>query len=366
MITCELATQLLCKANFKVKDIKLIPEGSNHKVFIVTLNDDSKVICKFPIQRHTEDGITEKHTDTLFGGELSLKRESALYTLARVSGQVPAPLVYSLCNVDEYDFIVLELMKGKSFREYVSENNYSVDTFLRSIERLGQDFAKIQNFQFKSFGNIISETSIEPSNIDNFADRFSSIINNRIDKANTKGVFTSSELNLVNKYFTSKIDSFRPYLDIKSKPPVMIFTDMHADNYFVDAHGIPSGYFDLESSQAAPAELEFYGFRFFLFNYFDKETMIKAESKFFKAYKNAGGKYAPETQVDHELIDFLSACRLLELAESYWGYIDGLRDNWAIKIKLILLNYILYNDLDYIALADIFREKTLQPKHPQL
>ena len=60
---------------------------------------------------------------------------------------------------------------------------------------------------------------------------------------------------------------------------------MHAENFYVDHFGKPSGYFDLESAQAAPAALEFYGFRFFLFNFYDEECFKAAEGAFFTGRK---------------------------------------------------------------------------------
>jgi tRNA A-37 threonylcarbamoyl transferase component Bud32 len=359
MITCELARNLLEKSGVVVTDIELIPEGSNHKVFIVT-TEQSKMICKFPIKRETE---VDHNMDTLFGGELSLAREESIYNITRAL-DVPAPEVYDFKHMDGYDFILIELMKGQSLTKHIDSTNYSKSSFLEAIKYLGRDCAKIQKIHFKSFGDLINETSITPPGLINFADRFESIVSRRIKRTADKGAFTSDEVQLVQDFFMERLSIFRPLLDISNKPATLVFTDMHADNFFVDNTGQPSGYFDLESSQAAPAELEFYGFRFFLFNYFDEETMIEAERLFFDSYITAGGLYAPTHQLDHELIDFLSACRLLELTESYWGHKDGLRDLWAFKMKTLLMQYIFTLKVDYITLADIFREKTKQPKTP--
>ena len=145
----------------------------------------------------------------------------------------------------------------------------------------------------------------------------------------------------------------------------MVFTDMHGRNFFVDEAGVPSGYFDLESSQAAPAALEFYGFRFFLFNFFDAETFPKAEAAFFKGYRAAGGPCAPETAEDEALIQLLSGCRLLELSESYWGVVDAVRDTWGERMKALLLRYMETGEIDYPALGQLWRQRDGQPLHPQ-
>lgn len=358
-MNCEQAKYYLNKAHYHVVDIEWIPEGSNHKVFIVTLEDKGRVICKFPVQRHTEKDHQGEHRDTLFGGLLSLDREEYIYDLARLKGHVPAPKVYGHHTVDGVEFMLTELMPGKPFSEWIESENYSKSKFLDAMKYLAIDFANIQKISFDQYGDIMKD-HILPKNKFNFVDRFSDILMHRINKGYNKLAFTDYEKKIISKVFTEKLASFRTSTLI----PTMVFTDMHADNFFVDALGQPSGYFDLESSQAAPAALEFYGFRFFLFNYFDKETMLEAEKVFFTAYEKAGGLYAPKSDKDHELIDFLSACRLLELTESYWAYEDGLRDLWALKIKNLLMDYLFTNTIDYIKLSDIFREKTKQPESP--
>jgi len=229
---------------------------------------------------------------------------------------------------------------------------------------LGQDFAKVHQLRFPSFGDIQGPEEIEPVGITNFADRFSAIMERRVSRAEKKGALTAGEADCARQFFLNAFDSLRPLLEWDVKPPTMVFTDMHADNFFVDENGRPSGFFDLESSQAAPAELEFYGLRFFLFNYYDQATFQEAEAAFFTGYEEMGGAFAPKTHEDHKLIDLLAGCRLLELTESYWGYIDGLRDNWAVEIKAILMDYLETETVNYVALADVFRAKTGQPKQP--
>jgi aminoglycoside phosphotransferase (APT) family kinase protein len=353
------AEAILHAAGFSPKKIHYIPEGSNHEVFLITMESDKEEILKLPSQRYTEDN---GHTDTLFGGDLSLKRESALYALAKSAG-VPGPQVYAWSPADPA-YILMEKMLGKSYSAYLEETGFSKQVFLDSLFALGEDFAKIHQIRFNSFGDIQGEDEISPEGFTNFADRFSSIMEMRIDKAEKKGALLVEEANNARQYFRKQFEELKPLLSKEAKPPTMVFTDMHADNFFVDENGKPSGYFDLESAQAAPAELEFYGFRFFLFNYYDQATMEEAEAAFFMGYERAGGAFAPKTKEDHQLIDLLAGCRLLELTESYWGYIDGLRDNWAVEIKTILQNYLTTNTVNYVALADVFRAKTGQPKQP--
>ena len=186
----------------------------------------------------------------------------------------------------------------------------------------------------------------------------------RIARGVSKGTFSAAEAEVLSKFFLARVNSLRPVLSAPVCRAVMVFTDMHGRNFFVDQSGVPSGYFDLESSQAAPAALEFYGFRFFLFNFFDAETFPLAEQAFFRGYAAEGGPCAPQTAEDYALIDLLSACRLLELAESYWGVADAIRSTWGVRMKALLSQYMACRNVDYAALGAMWRERDGQPLHP--
>lgn len=351
-------------AGYSAASLDVIAEGSNHHVFDVTLENGVQVICKFAKVRETEKGITAAHRDTLFGGRLSLDRESYLLGLARIRGGLPVPRVYGAHDSPLGRFIVLEKSPGISFTEWMAAQDYRLAPFLYSLEALGRDFGKLhRRVRLPSFGDIIDERTIEPG-CGNFADRFMAVTEMRIARGLKKGTFTEEEARRITAFFQGRFDALRPALSADECPPVMVFTDMHGRNYFVDKEGVPSGYFDLESAQAAPAALEFYGFRFFLFNFFDAETFPKAEAAFFKGYREADGPCAPETAGDEALIQLLSGCRLLELSESYWGVEDEIRDTWGERMKALLLRYMETGLIDYPALGQMWRERDGQPLHP--
>ena len=363
-VTTEKAHQALTKEGYSVSQVTLIPEGSNHYVFDILLSDGNSAICKFSKIRYTEQKLIKENTDTLFGGKLSLEREAFLYSLVKYSAKLPAPEVYGIHQSEVGDFIVVEKMPGESFKKYLHRRNYSTESFLHTMRALGRDFAKVHEITCASFGNVMADGLIDPQGLTNFSDRFSQVMDMRISLAEAKGALNPQELSWVRRFFDSKFNDLRETFDITNSPAVLVLTDFHGDNFFVDKNGIPCGYFDLESCQAAPAALEFYGLHFFLFNYFNEDAYHAARRAFYESYEQEGGKYAPKTPGDYQVIDFLSACRLLELTESYWGYIDGLRDTWGERIKALLYDYMDSGKLDYIALGDIFRERDGQPKNP--
>ena len=351
-------------AGYKAKSLTAIQEGSNHDVYDVVMEDGSNDICKFAKVRETERNITAENRDTLFGGRLSLDRESYLLSLARNKGGLPAPEIYGAHDSEIGRFIMMEKSPGISFTEWNGLQGYKLTSFLDSLKALGRDFGKLHsNISLPSFCDIISDDVIEPG-CDNFADRFEAVTEMRISRGVTKGTFSEEEAKRVRAFFHDQFEALRPFLSIEKCRSTMVFTDMHGRNYFVDDQGIPSGYFDLESSQAAPAALEFYGFRFFLFNFFDAETFPKAEAAFFEGYREVNGPCEPKTAEDEALIELLSGCRLLELSESYWGVVDAIRGTWGERMKALLFNYMETGKVDYVGLGQLWRERDGQPLHP--
>lgn len=362
-ITAEHARQALLNQGYDVSQITRIPEGSNHYVFDVVLGGGGKAICKFPKVRYTERELVKDSIDTLFGGKLSLKREAFLYSLVRDCG-LPAPEVYGRHCSPHGNFIVVEKMPGASFRRYLQKQNYSERAFLDTMEKLGRDFAKLHQLSFPSFGNVMAGNQIDPEGVTNFSRRYAGVLQMHLNMADAKGTFAPGELAEVEQFFSVKLKELEEVLEIENSPAVLVITDFHADNFFVDDNGTPCGYFDLESCQAAPAALEFYGLHFFLFNYFDAEAYHKSQKAFYASYAQAQGPYRPSSAQDFAVIDFLAACRLLEMAQSYWGYVDGLRDTWGQRIKDLLWDYMESGRLDYLALGAIWRERDGQPPVP--
>lgn len=362
--TAGQARTALLEFGYKPVKIRPVNEGSNHFVFDVILEGNRPAILKFAKIRETEAGLSDASRDTLFGGILSLEREAWLFRMIKEKSGVPTPEVYGIHDSSHGRFILLERMTGISQKECMVRSGFSKKRFLDSMEYLGRDFAQIQNITFPSFGNIMKDDVIEPAGMDNFSDRFLEVVDMRLEKCMQKGVFSEDETMQVTEFFHRKLDELRPIYSADQTPPVLVFTDMHAENFFTDEQGRPTGYFDLESTQAAPAALEFYGFRFFLFNYYDAECFREAENAFFKGYAENGGKYTPSSPADEKSIDFLAGCRLLELSESYWGVKDGIRDTWGQRMKELLSDYMDTGQIDYLAVGNIWRQRDGQPKTP--
>lgn len=343
--------------NIYTTSIKELTGGSNHYVFSIQTERTGDLIVKFPKIRETEKSYGNANKDTLFGGRLSLQREIYLLDKVRKAG-LPSPKALLLMDTDYGQCIVMERTPGHNLMDYMEYNHHSLRRFLMIMGNLGNHMRNLHRMRFPSFGNIMCDAKIEPDNILNFADRYQSINHHIMKRCLEKGGLTQGEYHEVSSFFDSKFDSYRQQLDIHNHPATLVITDLHGDNFFIDNHKI-SGYFDVESAQAAPMAFELYSLRFFVFNYYGEKEYRLAEKSFWEAYYNHQ-QDAPDPDTN-ELIDFFSACRLMEIYQSYWGHIDGLRDTWGQRIKEILFHYIDRGHVDYLTLGAIWRERDRQP-----
>ena len=355
MIDKKYVITQLRQLGYLCKTISYNGTGSNHHVFELETNKGD-LIVKFAKTRSTEINFQEAGTDTMFGGKLSLERESYLLSLLRKVGLEAPKVIY--INKEKIPFLIVSKCPGLPFPEWVKADGYKKSSFLKIMRNLGKDFNHLhQATHFQSFGNVMENGKIEPKGFFNFADRYKQINDQIIEKSIKKGAFNDVESQKVKNFFNKKFLDYYEELSVSSKKPTLVITDMFGGNFFVDK-AKPSGYFDVESCQAAPAEFELYAMPFFLFNFFDENTFLEAKRSFYLGYG------PNSSSLDFELIDFFSACRLLELLQSYWGYIDGLRDSWGEKIKKILFFYIKTGILDYNKLGSIWRERDKQPLWP--
>lgn len=348
---------LLTREGYGVAAVRQISGGSNHLVFVVDTVADGRQIVKFPLVRETDRKYISGNRDTLFGGELSPQREAFLMGHIREKG-LPTPLIHGVYPSEYGSFIVMEHAQGCNMMEYLEQHGHHLSDFLAIAASLGSDLRKLHQSQYPSFGNIMEGAVIEPSGIDNFTDRYNPINQRILRVCHDKGGLDDLELTRVSGFFEDRFRAYRSALTSAAHPPRLVITDLHGGNFFVDDNCV-SSYFDVESAQSAPAEFEIYGLRFFVFNYYGAQEQALSERAFWTAY-NADGRDAPSKQSD-ELIDFFSACRLLEIFQSYWGVKDGLRDTWGVRIKRILMNYIQNGEVDYLALGNVWRDRDKQP-----
>lgn len=349
------AQHLLNQRGYKIVSLTPFPFGANRDVFDCATEDGRSVIARF-----VKEG---KWKDVQYDGLLSLERDANMYALAGNAG-LPTPTVLGYHDVEGVPFLVVEKLPGKHWKVYIEEQGYSLDAYLRSLEFLGRDIAKAQTLSLPSYGDIISATSIQPPGVTNFTTRLESIFLLKLKKA--ESVLPAGELVKVNDYFKQGVQSLVGQLESDAYKPVLVLTNLHPLNFLVDEQGKPSGYPDLEFSQAGVPALEIYNLGLQLFNYFDQPTFDLAQSSFFKGYAAEGRVYNSSDTTNQKLEVLLCAGHTLSAVTAYHGARDGLRDTWSAEFKDVLFNIINNGKMDYIAFADIIRQKTKQPKNPTL
>lgn len=356
---------ILGKHGYTVLRLRLIPEGSNHYIYSLLIDDGNgnqqPAVVKF---RKVRIEGTENR-DTLFGGPLSMKREADLYRLVRDIADLPAPKIYASQEEGESAFILAEKLPGELWCDYISRTGHRMSCFTKSMRHLGRLLASCQCTTFSSFGDIIDEKNVHPGTFMNFADRFLSIYEFRMNRALKREVFSISEFGKIDSWIRFQFADLKPFLSREEAVPVLVLTDLHGMNFLVDGNGVPTGFFDLESCQAAHPAMEIYGLAFFMFNYYKGRKAFSAARKaFFRGMKEGGSDYDPKSEVNIKLEQLLSTCRVLELAESYFQVKDGLRDSWSERFRSIIFEIIEGEEVNYEEIGAIQREKTQQPSEP--
>lgn len=331
-----------------------IPEGRSHYGFEIELADKFFAIAKFERQ--------SGRRDSSFNGPLSLERQRNLMELLR-KNSLPAPKVLGIFETEQGPFILTEKLPGMHWDKYQSISGYTKEAYLKSLNHLGFSIADVQKIRFGSYGDVLSETEVSPQGIVDFADRVDMFMKLKMARARAVGVFDSEESEQVTQYLNSEINSFRYAISEDLNGPVLVLTDMHPRNFFVDEDGKTSGYFDLEHCQAAHSALEFYGLRIFLFNYYNGISN-QALDTFMKSYQENGGVYDPDKPGNQNLERLLSVGHLISASTSYFGAKDGLRDTWSAKFKNILFEALDKGVINYEAVGNVFRMKTGQPRLP--
>ncbi|MBT4804989.1 phosphotransferase [Candidatus Woesearchaeota archaeon] len=359
----DTAKSIIESEGYQVSNINYIPEGNSHFCFDIVLNDGTPVVARFEKTSRISD-IDDKKRDFHYNGLLSLERERNLCEIVKNEARLPAPKVYEIHHTEKGSFMLVEKLSGIHWKDFLEESNYNLDLYLQSLKYLGSDMAQVQQVNFESYGDIMGRNEIQPNKINNFADRLKAITDLKLQRAEGSGVLNEQQFSEVKKYFDDDLNYLENKLKSSGEKPVLVLTDIHPMNFFVDDEGKPSGYFDLEFCQAGVPALEFYTIKFGLFNYFDRETFQKAETAFFEGFENNGGQYERDSSVNLALERTLSIGHLLAAVTSYHGAVDGLRDTWSEQFKDIMFDAIQRKDVNYVAIADVLRSKTKQPKQP--
>lgn len=337
-----------------IESITLIPEGISHDNYDVRLLSGRDVIARFQ---------KNKRTDPFYGGNLSLEREAYLCNFIKDQTGIPAPRVSGPHSHKDLCFIISEKLPGISLKNFLEKQNYSLKSYLYSLEKLGESFAQAHKTKFNEFGDLMEGGSISPPGIFDFSQRAKYLLELKLTDANNLGTLSPIEIESIEDYFIRNNELASNSLG----QPRLVLTDIHLSNFNVDEKtGEPSGFFDLEYCQAGIPSMDFTCPRTTIFPYFNEETMHKANDSFIKGYLSNGGEYDPDNRNIKNIEKTLYALQLLSATNLYFGRKDGVRDTWSNQFKSILFELVEGKDMNYFDMRAVFASKTGLPPEPRL
>lgn len=348
------AIQAVEFVGYQAESAAYIPEGRRHDNFLITPPSGPLMIARFD--------KPDVAIDTQFNGPMSLIRERNLIDMVRDQAGLPAPRIYGLFESDTGPFLLVEHLPGDYWSEYLKNNNYSKEAFLRSLAFLGCDLGRAFNIKFSSFGDVLSSEEVHPGTVYNFAERVQMIIDLKVERAQRAQFLTASEFDETTSFFQTELTNLKE-APISPSQPGLVLPDLHPMNFFVDDNGKPSAYFDLELCQAGHPSLTFYDVRRNLFSYF-RGVIEQAEEAFLRGYNENGEEYDPYDSINSRLQHVLGVGFLLGAATQYHGVVDGVRDLWSQQYRQIMRDAIQDGTVDYSAIGDVTRSKTRQPEYP--
>lgn len=348
------AAEVLESEGFKVHSISLCSNGVSHYNFDVMLSNNfslepQRYVTRFESDLGRSDG---GRVDLIYGGKMSLEREAALCTLVREKAGLPAPKTTGPYTKAE-PFILAEYMSGRLWGEYLQQQSYSRQVFLKSLELLGEDVGKAHLVTFDVFGDVMG-TYVD-NGVRLFSTRLEQVIQWNLQNNGDK--FSERERKHSEKYFTSMLQKIGE--TIKEDKPRLILADLHTNNLMVNSDGKPSGYFDLEFCQAGVPALEVYNVSLQFFALFNLELFSEAQNAFLKGYRVSGLDYEPKDPKNKQVELILAANHFFRAAASYQRFTEGPRAGWAAKFKEIFFDIVENGTIDYIGF-----KKTVKSQFP--
>jgi hypothetical protein len=125
--------------------------------------------------------------------------------------------------------------------------------------------------------------------------------------------------------------------------------------------------FDVEQITSAPPLVQLIEHKGMLFNYYDEETFDDAFNSFIKWYEAAW--WNKELLTNTKLSDFEDIIFIIKYLKFIWAYenAEWFRSKWSEWFLDIIIDVVKNNWVKsehYLAIWDIIREKTQQPKTP--
>ncbi|CAF4556069.1 unnamed protein product [Rotaria sp. Silwood1] len=233
----EIISRLILKAtNQHIKEKQRIIEGNDSEVYDVKLNNDEHVILK-----------VRRFGDVLYDQEAWAINECHKHA-------VPVPQVLflgkELIDNEMRDVMVLEKVKGRSFRKVIEEQNISEIDVARVLEQAGSILKKIHSVKVNGYWRLNHDNQWD---FDSWTDYMRSTIKDRIeDKQYLLDVgFSEEDFDFIMKCHDLYMNNYECY------QPVRCHGDYTHEHWFVDESLNITGIIDFGDMQGGPVTTDF-------------------------------------------------------------------------------------------------------------
>ncbi len=370
------AEKVLQNAGYTVHSISSAQADIGHHKFLVSLSGKDLDEKTFTASFQSDLGIKwgTKTVDPLFGGEISLEREAAIYSLARDTG-LPAPVV-RLEN-GETPFLLEEVLQGKNMKEYVTAlpKKQQRKAYLDAVRKVGALFARAHEVSFADYGDVVENNlcvmgghSLAIANmVDTFeggyAKRLHNIVTHNLAWNGHERSFTAEELGKVRDYLKKTLQDLEQVEEFPE--PTFVLANLHRGNVLLNDAGEISGISQFNFAQAGVPAAEMYN-AFWQFADAAVAPTAKVHAALVEAYQKSGGQFDPAEEATQKVMNVLNVNHFLRAATVYSSMRDRqdqskpdlMRNRWGKRFKEeILFPLIEQGKVDYDLFSQIINEK---------
>jgi len=353
--------------NITVASIEKYPEWHSRSVWKIIDNNNEVWYIKFPKQ----DRITA--TDYIDG--VSFEVEKKLMILL-YNHWVPVPKQFKEWHSNNFDYILESESTWELWANAIESNNHSKRYYLQMNESLWKLSASVHAKKYDKPGNIIWENELYEWWLSSVSFMYNLLGNYWINELkNIKSKTITEKLRKIEEELIQFLESKIEKISVLENDPkdnyllwnTLQLADVHINNVMLDDDWNISWVFDVEQITSAPPLVQLIEHKGMLFNYYDEETFDDAFNSFIKWYEAAW--WNKELLTNTKLSDFEDIIFIIKYLKFIWAYenAEWFRSKWSEWFLDIIIDVVKNNWVKsehYLAIWDIIREKTQQPKTP--
>lgn len=359
------AQNVLQDAGYEVHSIELSQSDVGHVKYLVSLSGrqfDQPHTFNASFQSGLEQKWGAKTVESLFGGEISMQREAAIYQFAREELGLPAPVVR--LEQGEKPFLLEEVLKGKTLQEYVAAlpEEQRESAYLNAVLKVGALFAKAHGYKnLTAYGDMFGNDNRDRAL---YQDRLHDIVTHNLAWNGHEKTFSHEELEKVRDYLQKSLQALERVGDTLPEP-ILVLANLHRGNVNLDENVGIVGVSQFNFAQAGVPAAEMYN-AFWQFANPAFAPTAKVHVTLLGGYHLTGGNFDPTDEATQQVMNILNVNHFLRAATIYSTMRDRqdpskpdlMRNRWGKRFKEeILFPLIDEGKVDYDSFSRIINEK---------